>query len=227
MNFLSKTPTSTPSTLSQVAMYVETQSSTSKQPQEASPTVPTPPYLVTDPESQSPQPRNLAQAIPEASQFRTVLTCVVWLLLGIAVAASIGAFLGFLATVAGHALLRATHHSGYDAPLSSSMKLGAVGGAVVIGLVIVVLAVSILSKTTLPQENWSNRWPNPLTPLLYGLVAIAVGAASCAVGIAIMREHSQGVQQLDTVHAVRAGALGAAILICPVVLHGLLIIIAW
>lgn len=101
----------------------------------------------------------------------------------------------FLYLITGHAILRATHHDGYDAPISSSVRVGALGGLIVT-LPAIILCVC--------------RRKGPVFLLLSLCIDTLIGAMAGAFGALVLNPRLSG-HMLDALHASRAGALGAVI----------------
>ncbi|KDQ60458.1 hypothetical protein JAAARDRAFT_607162 [Jaapia argillacea MUCL 33604] len=121
-----------------------------------------------------------------------------------------------LYVLTGHAILRATH-SGYSVPLVSSMKAGAVGGAV-FGVPILLLELLIrrlISGGADERKNAAGGSQGTKSNTLSSIDrlgrATAEGAIVAVVGVCILR--NAGVDgMLDNLHAARAGALGGVVL---------------
>jgi hypothetical protein len=106
----------------------------------------------------------------------------------------------------GHAILRATHLSGYDYPIRLSAEIGAIGGAI--------LALPLLAFLHQFSDHVEHRSASLMSRIfakdeLVVLLAIgsATGAASAYVGTLFLNPNWP-----DTTHAVRTGALGGSII---------------
>lgn len=98
--------------------------------------------------------------------------------------------------VSGHAILRAAHLSGYAEPISSSAKVGAVGGLV---MTLPAILLCIFRRKGLIFIVWSIA------------VDTTLGAMAGALGVAMLKNRLHG-EMLDPLHAASAGALGAVII---------------
>ena len=102
----------------------------------------------------------------------------------------------FLYIITGQAILRAAHLEGYEAPISSSVKIGAMGG---VALTLPAIFFCIHRRHGFVFAMWSIA------------VDILIGAMAGPIGIAILA-HRLREKLLDPLHAARAGALGACII---------------
>ncbi|KAF9243524.1 hypothetical protein BU15DRAFT_59893 [Melanogaster broomeanus] len=171
----------------------------------------------------SPGADSVSQPVPSRplsvlNNYWETMTTMLTLLLIIALIASIGALSGFLSIIIGHSILRATHHAGYDVPLSSSMKVGAEGGA------IVTLAFITCLPLWLQLGYQENKMQRAILRLINAAFSVAMSAASCALGVVLLHRHAPQVLTLSITHATRAGALGAAILVSLTALQSLVIL---
>ncbi|KAH7886634.1 hypothetical protein F5I97DRAFT_1022256 [Phlebopus sp. FC_14] len=142
------------------------------------------------------------------------------LFFAIILAVALGTFSGFLSMIIGQSVLRAANYSGYDVPLSSSMKIGAAGGAVVPGISILIIALA--SNVCGLWHYWEVDGLRHVTKIGGVVVGVALNAAAGAAGAGLMNTYQPGLDCLDSVHAARAGALGATIVSSPAVLLTLL-----
>jgi hypothetical protein len=97
--------------------------------------------------------------------------------------------------ITGHAILRAAHHDGYAAPISSSAVAGALGGAI---FTVPAILLCLCRRKGLIFVLWSIA------------VDTTIGALTGSVGVLILKSHIHG-EILNPLHAARAGALGAVI----------------
>lgn len=120
------------------------------------------------------------------------------------------AFAGFLDLIVGHAILRATHHAGYDLPLNGSMKIGAVGG--VVGGIALSLALSCLGRGGDDDDDEKPKAFSVIRSIISVPTSTVFGAVAGALGSVILAKHGLRDEILNPSHAASAGALGGVIL---------------
>src|ERR1700722_887703 len=98
--------------------------------------------------------------------------------------------------VTGQAILRATHHDGYDVSMSSSVKVGAMGGAT---MTLPAILLCVYRREGLVFALWSIA------------VDTLIGTMAGPIGTTILQQHLHQ-QLLHPLHAARAGAFGAVII---------------
>jgi hypothetical protein len=102
----------------------------------------------------------------------------------------------FLYIITGQAILHAAHHSGYNVSVSSSVKVGAVGG---VAMTFPAILLCVYRREGIVFTLWSIA------------VDVLIGAMAGPIGVAILQSRLHE-QILDSPHAARAGALGAVII---------------
>lgn len=122
----------------------------------------------------------------------------------------------------GHSILLSAGLSGYSAPLSSSVRAGAVGGAIIAIPLTLILLFLFPKKQEAPEDFFDDddsrvgyrpleimkRWHlNEVLAALLGLFLAVIGGP---LGVTALR-HSEGHKVLDAAHAARAGAVGGII----------------
>ncbi|KAH9914980.1 uncharacterized protein B0H18DRAFT_1043542 [Fomitopsis serialis] len=148
------------------------------------------------------------------------------LLYDAAVIAGMFAFIGFAGLTLGHGVLSAIYPGDlrYAASIRSTMQVGAVGSAV-LGAAIGIVFVFVLIVGDVDVKSLNAPGARRVTLVFY----TAIGAASGALGVAIL-EHNKGVMErgdmLNRTGAARAGAFGWFLLAVSVVLSSELAAIA-
>lgn len=145
------------------------------------------------------------------------------LLFGLIFHALFNAFAGFLTMTIGHYILRATVVTGYEYPLVTAMRIGALGGCLMAIPSKIVEAIYDAAASAVKRraqevdpESGERRHSNAVAGFVFivGIVSIGLGIANGAAvgasGAAILRALHHVV--MDPTHAARAGALGALIL---------------
>jgi hypothetical protein len=102
----------------------------------------------------------------------------------------------FLYLITGQAILRAAHLDGYTASISSSVKVGAMGG---VAMTLPAILLRVYRREGLVFALWSIA------------VDTLIGAMAGPIGVAILAQRLHE-ELLDPLHAARAGALGASII---------------
>ncbi|KAJ3509931.1 hypothetical protein NMY22_g16134 [Coprinellus aureogranulatus] len=127
-----------------------------------------------------------------------------------AVTASIGvasaAGNGAMWTLVGNRILYSRHHSGYIDSDRVVATVGAIGG--MLAFLAVGLAMHFFPRTS---RNSSTGEPEH-SLIIRAPFLVAAGALTGVIGVSLLELHHFDLQGLDTIHAVRAGALGATVM---------------
>ncbi|KAF9223645.1 hypothetical protein BS17DRAFT_808519 [Gyrodon lividus] len=146
--------------------------------------------------------------------FRPVAEFAIRVVLFVVCTLSIAALDGFFNLLIGHAVLKAAKCTGYEASILSSIEAGALGGISVIGPIIFLTALLVAVVGNGERHSFIS---GHIALLLEIAIIVAVCAAACPVGVVVVL-HTQLDKGpiLDAAHAAQAGALGASIVIVPV-----------